>query len=77
MENENFNKRVWAELNEIRGELNKLTMEQIKYYVENNEEEVEILKKNFIDTFEDVPKDDKLRLEYLITLGHMGIIIYN
>lgn len=76
MEIENFNKKVWAELNEIRGALNKLTMEQIKHYVDNNKEDVENLKKNFLETFEDVPNDDELRLEYLITLGHMGIIIY-
>ena len=76
MEIENFNKKIWAELNEIRGALNKLTMEQIKHYVDNNKEDVENLKKNFLETFEDVPNDDELRLEYLITLGHMGIIIY-
>ena len=76
MELENFNKKIWSELNEIRGALNKLTMEQIKHYVENNKEDVENLKKNFLETFEDVPNDDELRLEYLITLGHMGIIIY-
>jgi len=76
MEIENFNKKIWAELNEIRGALNKLTMEQIKHYVDNNKEDVENLKKNFLETFEDVPNDDELRLEYLITLGQMGIIIY-
>ena len=76
MDIENLKKGVWDDLNEIRMSLTNLTIKQINDYVSNNPDDVETLKKNFIEKFKDIPDDDPLRIEYLITLGQMGVIIY-
>ena len=76
MGREEFNKIVWENLNNIREELAGLSMGDIREFVKKNKDDVEKLKNEFLETFKEVPVDDPLRLEYLITLGEMGIILY-
>lgn len=76
MSREEFNKIVWESLNNIREELAGLSIAHIREFVKKNKDDVEKLKNEFLETFKEVPDDDPLRLEYLITLGEMGIILY-
>jgi hypothetical protein len=80
---ENFEEKtamneVWDDLKKMREALSGKPLEQMKQYInETMSDDVEDLKKMFVEDFKDFPKDDPLRMEVLQTLGELGIIIYH
>ena len=71
-----INENLWGDLQDIRASIAEMSIDKVREFVKENKKEVEQLKNEFLETFKNVPSDNPLRIEYLITLGEMGIILY-
>lgn len=68
---------IFSELNELRDRLRDYDMKTVKNYIKTNmTDDVENIIKAFHTDFDNVPDNDKLKIETLILLGELGIIIY-